>query len=345
MERKEKSLSFKDIARKKQARYFEENYNILEFETIKRKPRGYSEPIDIYVEALLKRQDSIDGKIFYEGFRNQIMSEIKSLRKEAKYSPSGMMMCHTLRSEHIPWNVFYPMSLSDERKSHAKEVFNIIIDKVSSVLPKISEITDIKIEYAPKDENATEEPFTKCYLNDRTSFDTYIEYIATDGAKGGIGIEVKYTEEDYQPGNTEKKAAITDHENPKYRYWDVMKKSDYYIPEAFFSDSRHPKFWSPLVCNGLRQIWRNHLLGASMVQHQDINHFLSLHLYPAGNIHFHGNKNRVGAVKEYKNWLSDEGRKTWTAITFEELFGFMKTCYSEKLDQEWIVYLQERYLF
>jgi hypothetical protein len=193
-------ISFKDVARIKQARYFENNYGIKKFATIKRKPRGYNNAIDIYVESLLNWEDAKDGKIFYEGYRRLIMDEIKNLKSSGLYTPSGMMMRHTLRSEHIPWNVFFPMSLSENNLKHAKDIFNFIINQVSPESQKILEITAIKVEYAPIDEKATEEPFTKCYLNDRTSFDTYIEYVAEDGEKGGIGIEVKYTEEGYQPG-------------------------------------------------------------------------------------------------------------------------------------------------
>ena len=338
-------ISFKDVARNKQARYFENNYGIKEFATIKRKPRGYNNAIDIYVESLLNWEDAKDGKIFYEGYRRLIMDEIKNLKSSGLYTPSGMMMRHTLRSEHIPWNVFFPMSLSENNLKHAKDIFNFIINQVSPESQKILEITAIKVEYAPIDEKATEEPFTKCYLNDRTSFDTYIEYVAEDGEKGGIGIEVKYTEEGYQPGDTEKKAAITDYKNPKYRYLDVMKKSLYYIPAAFKPDIKHPHLWSPLVSNELRQIWRNHLLGASMVQHRDIKYFLSLHLYPKGNIHFHGDEEHMGAVKYYQSWLSPEGQKTWKAITFEELFHLIQKNFTDSQGNDWANYLKERYLF
>jgi hypothetical protein len=31
-------------------------------------------------------------------------------------------------------------------------------------------------------------------LGDNTSFDAYVEYRATDGARGAIGVEVKFTE-------------------------------------------------------------------------------------------------------------------------------------------------------
>ena len=334
--------NFKDTARRKQALYFEKKYGIKEYATIKRKLRGYAEPKEIYVEALLKPEDAKDGKIFYEGYRKQIWNKIYKLRKDGIYKPSGMMKRHTLRSEHIPWNIFFPMSLSDNM-NHTKDVFNTIIREVSSELPIIKEIIGIKIEYAPKDEQATEEPFTKCYLNDRTSFDTYIEYLAEDGQKGGIGIEVKYTEEGYSPREKEKEAAITDYR--KHRYFDVMKESAFYIPAAFIPDEKHPNLWSPLVCNELRQIWRNHLLGASMIKHGDISHFLSIHLFPQGNIHFHGDSAHMGAVEYYKHWLGPEGKKTWASITFEELFQIMQDNYTDKKNRDWIKYLKERYLF
>lgn len=336
---------FKSVARSKQSRYFGEKYGIREFAAVKRKPRGCDEAIDIYVEALLKWEDAKDGKIFYEGYRHQILNEIRHLRASGLYTPSAMMMCHTLRSEHIPWNVFFPMSLSLDMKNHAKDVFNTIIEQVSSDLPKIKEISSIKIEYAPKDKYATEPPFTMCYLNDRTSFDTYIEYLSEDGNKGGIGIEVKYTEEGYLPGETEKKAAIIEPKKLEHRYYDVMKKSAYYVPAAFIPDDKHPNLWSPLVSNELRQIWRNHLLGASMIQHNDIKYFLSLHLYPIGNIHFHGDEKHMGAVEYYKCWLGMEGQKTWKGITFEELFKMIQENYIGQEYRDWVSYLKERYLF
>ena len=337
--------NFKNVARNKQARYFMETHGIKEFDTVKRRPKDHEEAREIKVEALLKWDDAKDGKIFYDGYRQQILNEISSLRASGLYSPSGMMMRHTLRSEHIPWNIFFPMSLSDEMKSHAVDVFSAILGQISAELPKIKYISAIKIEFAPKDEQATKAPFTKCYLNDRTSFDTYIEYIGEDGEKGGIGIEVKYTEEGYLPGKTEKKAAITHHEKPEYRYLDVMKMSGYYIPAAFMPDEKHPNLWSPLVSNELRQIWRNHLLGASMVQHKDIAHFLSIHLYPKGNVHFHGDEKHIGAVEYYRHWLGPEGKKSWMAITFEDLFELMEKNYTDQESRDWINYLKERYLF
>ena len=213
--------NFKDNARKKQASYFVEKYGIKKFDTFGRKPTGYPEAKDP-VDALLKKEDAKDGKIFYEGYRQQILDEIKQRKEAGTYAPSALMMRHALRSEHMPWNIFFPMSLSDDKKSHAKDLFNSILEKVSPNGPKIKEITGITVEYAPKD---------KVYLNDRTSFDTYVEFVTEDGAKGGIGIEVKYTEKGYSPSEKEKKEAITNYKHSTY--YAVMKESRYFIPKAF----------------------------------------------------------------------------------------------------------------
>ena len=170
--------NFKDNARKKQASYFVEKYGIKKYDTFGHKPTVNPEAKDP-VEALLKKEDAKDGKIFYEGYRQQILDEIERRKASGSYAPSGLMKRHALRSEHMPWNIFFPMSLSDDKKSHAKDLFNSILEKVSPNGPKIKEITGIIVEYAPKD---------KVYLNDRTSFDTYVEFVAEDGAKGKFTI-------------------------------------------------------------------------------------------------------------------------------------------------------------
>lgn len=329
--------TFKDIAREKQADYFKTNYGIEKFASVKRKPRGSDNYKEYPVVGLLESEDANKGIIFYEGYRKEILKKISDLISKGKYAASGMMRSHTLRSEHIPWNLFFPMNMSDNAKECAKSLFNDIIKETSSELPMITEIKEIRIEYAPDGKEN--------YLADDTSFDTYISYIADDGKKGGIGIEVKYTEEGYRPGNKEIIEAIKDHKNKEnkesgFKYWPVMKKSNYYKPEA--DNGSDDSDWSPLVKDDLRQIWRNHLLGASMIQHGDINHFLSIHLYPSGNTHFHG---KDGAVEKYRKYLLNEGLKTWNAVTFEELFKLIRKHFTDEKSLSWVKYLEERYLF
>ena len=160
-----------------------------------------------------------------------------------------------LRSEHIPFNVFSPLKLDFEL---AKNTFNKFLGNI------ISEITDIKIEFAPSPKWN--------YLKDGTSFDTYIEFTHIDSTKGALGIEVKYTEQAYALGNTEKLTI----ENTDSKYYSITKKSELYIENAT----------DLLKKDDLRQVWRNHILGESMKQKNEINHFISLTLYPSGNTHF-----------------------------------------------------------
>ena len=82
-----------------------------------------------------------------------------------------------------------------------------------------------------------------------------------------------------------------------------------------------------------------------MVQNKDITHFLSLHLYPQGNVHFHGDSTHMGAVEYYRHWLGSKGRNTWTAVTFEELFQVMEEKYTDPESRKWVNYLKERYLY
>ena len=78
----------------------------------------------------------------------------------------------------------------------------------------VSKINRILIEYAGTADKSE-------YLNDGTSFDTFIEYISSDGSIGGIGIEVKYTENGYPIGVKEKQ----DIENTNGLYYQMTKKS------------------------------------------------------------------------------------------------------------------------
>ena len=129
-------------------------------------------PYDTYGNYLTKK-DGESGKNFFDGYG--IFDAVKKYRKYNKPLYSNL-----LRSEHIPFNIFIPL---DKDRNYCK---NVISDILNS---RILSIDKIDIEYAPK-------PKEK-YLNDGTSFDAYIEYTNSDGTKGMIGIEVKYTEREY----------------------------------------------------------------------------------------------------------------------------------------------------
>ena len=209
-----------------------------------------------------------------------------------------------LRSEHIPFNLLAPLETNQTKaRGILKRAFGIDCVAVGFV----------EMEYAPEPRDH--------YLNDGTAFDTYIKVKAPTGEKLGIGIEVKYTEQDYKIGKTEK-TNVENHESP---YWKTARASHCFNnpdDEIFGSDS-------------LRQIWRNHLLGLSMVEHKDIDKFYSITLFPNGNEHFHKE------LPRYTSLLKDEEKRYVFGCTFEK---YIASIAGTSEFEEWREWLERRYV-
>lgn len=256
---------------------------------------------------LLPKEATIQGLIFYEGYRDHIMKVAEDrygkINGTIRYS-------NLLRSEHIPLNIFAPMEKYIE---NAVKLFNEIISG------GIARIEGILIEYPRKYDPDK-------HLKDKTSFDTFISYTSTSGLRGGIGIEVKYTEEGYKIGKKEK----DDMEKQDHPYTKVTESCGYYLdprPETFTGDL-------------LRQIWRNHILGAAMINDGDLDIFHHIHLYPQGNTHFDNE-----AIPEYTKLLTEKGKKSFIGLTYENLFRLMGKYFTTPQEIDWVEYLKRRYLF
>lgn len=189
---------FRRRARKHQSEFREKVLNV-DFES--------SNPRAQYGN-LLPKDAAMKGLIFYEGYRDHIMEVSKDrygkINGTARYS-------NLLRSEHIPLNIFAPMDM-EKNLDRTRDMFNEIISG------GIATIKGIWIEY-PGEYDPTK------HLHDRTSFDTFISYTSTSGLRGGIGIEVKYTEEGYKIGKKEK----DDMADPEHPYTNVTKACGYFL--------------------------------------------------------------------------------------------------------------------
>jgi len=250
---------------------------------------------------------SIDGECgnnFYNGFG--VFDAVKT--RYPNYSKP--LYSNMLRSEHIPFNFFIPLS---ENKELFKNVFNDILSI------DINTIDLIEIEYAPK-------PSIK-YLNDATSFDAYIEYTTTDNTKGIIGIEVKYTERDYTIGKDSKEKKDIDNSNSLY--YQRTKECELFRQEDI------PK----LKTDNFRQVWRNHILGESIliIDKDNFCHFTSMTFFPKENQHF------VKTSKEYMNMLL-RNDNNFVPITFEHFFELLIKYSPNDNYRNWIDYLIERYI-
>ena len=202
-------------------------------------------------QVLLSEENAKLGMIFYEGYRDLILSKVGNVATQ--------LTANMLRSEHIPYNLFTPLETMPE----------IAVDLFSKMIGvPIKQIKSIEIEYAGIGDKSM-------YLNDRTSFDAFVSYITPDDRKGGIGIEVKYTENEYPLGEKEGKDIAGDN----HLYKDMTAESGYFrsgLDISMFLTAHH-----------LRQIWRDHILGYSMKHKGDVDIIHHVHIYPEHKEHFH----------------------------------------------------------
>lgn len=254
-------------------------------------------------QVLLNVENAKRGLIFYDGYRDLILSKVGSIATQ--------LTANMLRSEHIPYNLFTPLETMPEISA---EIFGEMIG-----IP-INKILEIKIEYAGNGDKLL-------YLNDRTSFDAFVRYEALDGRIGGIGIEVKYTENEYPLGDKGGKDIAGD--NERYRIMTV--ESGYYHPDL--------NIRMFLTAHHLRQIWRNHILGYSMKHKGDVEIIHHVHLYPQQNEHFH-----LYALPDYRKLLTEEGNESFKTITYENYFALLDKYRENEKVSAWVNYLRRRYL-
>ena len=254
-------------------------------------------------QVLLSEENAKRGLIFYDGFRDLILSKVGNIATQ--------LTANMLRSEHIPYNLFTPLETMPEI---AADLFSRMID-----VP-IKQIKSIKIEYAGTGDKSM-------YLNDRTSFDAFVSYITPDGKNGGIGIEVKYTENEYPLGKKEGE----DIESKNLLYREMTRESGYYTPGLDI------KMF--LTAHHLRQIWRNHILGYSMKHKGDVDIIHHVHIYPEHNEHFHNY-----ALPEYRALLTGNGNDSFKTITYENYFDMLNDYRDNEQVSDWVKYLRKRYL-
>jgi hypothetical protein len=285
--------SFKERARRHQIRFRKEILKVDQGE----------------FETFLTEADALKGLIFYSGFS---IFEVARKRLSPLLTQNKACYVNMLRSEHIPFNFFVPLA---NDLDYAKAVLNKFVDNI------ISKVIVIKIEHAPDPAKA---------LKDKTSFDVYVEYIHSNGLKGVLGIEVKYTEKAYilKKGSKEE----TDVNDPDSAYNRLTRQLGIYNKEHV----------SKLKTDEYRQVWRNQLLGESMTKRNhpesEFVHFTSIILYPKGNNHF---KN---LIPDYKSFLNPGFEDHFMDITYEKFIETARGLTDDQVYLSWLQYLEDRYI-
>jgi len=174
---------------------------------------------------MLTSADAADGANF-------LTTEIREAANRRLADGVGLveeyrLLHNMLSSQPMCFNLFAPMATDLDL---ATSVFGALLpDGVKSV-------TMVTFEHAP-------EPASD-YLNDRTAFDCYVEYVRQDGGRAFAGIETKLTEP-FSPKR---------YDGPAYRRW--VERPDSPWPE---------ESWESLAEVSHNQLWRDHLLAVAML--------------------------------------------------------------------------------
>lgn len=149
------------------------------------------------------------------------------------------------------------------------------------------------------------------YTGDHSAFDVYIEYTLPAGARGFLGVEVKY-HENLAGGN--------DRHRP--RYDEVAGAMGCFRPDAL------PLLRQP----PLEQIWRDHLLAGALQHADDFDEGAFVFLYPEGN------RACASAAARYGDCLNDHA--TFRVWTLEAVVAALM----RHTSAEWVDRFANRYL-
>lgn len=214
-----------------------------------------------------------------------------------------------LSSQPLAFNLFGELTTEKGLKTTTKlfkKLININIEKV----------TEINFEYSPGRRKIK-------YTNDRTAFDVFVKYDTSEGKKGFIGIEVKYSEHMYDKPD---KIKLDNKVKTANRYKQIAKDSGLFQDESI----------NKLMYSNIHQLWRDHLLALSMFisnNDYDIGHYVIL--YPKDN------QQCTNTIKKYLNTFKESSDNSFfILLTLEKLIDTLKSLSNDK----WIDQFVNRYL-
>ena len=267
-------------------------------QSIWRSDRGL--PIGSYVGEDKKRK-ALGSRISVAAGRaggNFLTSEIAHVaRRESAYRELGAMidegrlMTNLLSSHPLTLNLLSPLKLELAQATCA----------LHELIPSFAgTATQVLFEHSPGRGNPR-------FLGDYTAFDALIRYRTPEGRYGFVAFEVKYSESMREP--------VPQMRN---RYDEVSEKS------GLYHDPSDPA----LRANPLQQIFREHLLAATLVDEDVYSEGYFLVVAPALNHHVQQ------AAETYQTLLAppDERKVRFLNITLEQMIAVIRLCDSAHAD-------------
>jgi hypothetical protein len=252
-----------------------------------------------YYGNMLTREDGERGLNFLSPHIFQIAR--RRLAASPALLDSFRLLCSMLSSQTMAINLFGPLV---DNKDLAKR----LVEELLSV--PIQEVLRVDLQYTP-------EP-AKEYLNDRTAFDVFVEYLDQDGQPSFAGIETVLA------------GPFSDrvYANPSYHKWT-------YHEEAPFTAG----ILAALNTPELNQLWRGHLLATALRLHPNSIYASGYYLllYPAQNT-------EIGQTAAQYRHLLKPSDQTFAALTLQQVFERWQELVKNSAYQSWLEAFRLRYL-
>jgi hypothetical protein len=206
-----------------------------------------------------------------------------------------------LSSQPMCFNLFGPLA---EDRTLATACFRRLLPG------EVDKVVSLKFEYAPAPRSE--------YLDDRTSFDAFVEYLRPDGARAFIGIETKLTEP-FSRKNPDAEG-YRRHLAVRPDLWRADKLADLGNRRWF-------------------QLWRNHMLAERLRSHPRWGYQRGLVMV----VHHPGDDDCRQAVAGYRALLPTE-QGDLVEAPIDRLLTAWASCMITNVDRSWLSELRVRYL-
>ena len=250
---------------------------------------------------MLTREDGAAGRNF---LTPQIDEVVKRRIAESSDRVEPFRLLHNLlSSQPMCFNLFGPLVVDRERAARL----------LGALFPgEVARVNEVKIEHAPA-------PAYE-YLDDRTSFDAFIDYERPNGERAFIAVETKLTDS-FSPKRCDK---------PAYRRWMSGARK-------IWRDSVDERVTDP----SHNQVWRNHLLAIALRDHRGS-------LYVAGRsivIRHPLDQDGARAVAGYRALLREgDGEPSFGELELDVVADEFEKVATREEERAWLAALRARYV-
>lgn len=221
-------------------------------------------------------------------------------KEERKEIATGMfiekrLLTNLLSSQPLCFNFFGELKINT----------TLAVKVLHCWLPDADTVEWVKFEFAP-DAN---------YTGDNSAFDIAISYRNTDGHRGLLGLECKYTDDFSTSGNPKKKEYRQVYEGNRHIF--LREYEEYF----------HKKYV---------QLFRNELMAQALLGHHEYD------IVTTGLFCHHADDAALSTARAFQGMLGD-GQNSFRIITYRDFITSLQQLDLEWKEREWIMNLWARY--